>query len=313
MKKAIVTGANGFIGFNLVQLLLKRNIEVFAVINKSEERIITLKSNQNLHILKCNASVLQDLPVFNIPNDIDVFYHFAWSGNSGKNRCDQALQLRNITLAYEALQAAELLHCKKFLFAGSVMEYEIMNLLVKDNAAIGLGNIYSIAKMTADFMLKTYAANMEIDYINLIISNIYGPGEKSARLVNTTIRKMLSGEKTQFSSAKQQYDFIYISDAVEQIYLVGEKGIGNNSYYIGNPNQFPLRHYLEIIGNICLGHTDIGIGELGVATAALTYKEFDSKKVYMQLGYVNKVSFSDGIIATKNFIEQENDNATISL
>ena len=48
-----------------------------------------------------------------------------------------------------------------------------------------------------------------------MISNIYGPGELSPRLVNTSIRKMLKGEHCAFSAGEQIYDFIYITDAAK--------------------------------------------------------------------------------------------------
>lgn len=44
MKKAIVTGANGFIGSTVVRRLLSQGVQVTAVVHKNEERILQLKN-----------------------------------------------------------------------------------------------------------------------------------------------------------------------------------------------------------------------------------------------------------------------------
>lgn len=89
------------------------------------------------------------------------------------------------------------------------MEYEISKIMETDIIP-GANTIYSTAKITADYMLRTKSYALGIDYIRAIISNIYGPGEDSPRLVNTSLKKMLGGEHCSFSDGTQMYDYIYI-------------------------------------------------------------------------------------------------------
>lgn len=71
-------------------------------------------------------------------------------------------------------------------------------------------------------MAKIVSVNAEIEYINVIISNIYGAGEESERFFNTTLRKMMNHEKIPLTHGEQMYDFIYVSDAVRAIILAGK-------------------------------------------------------------------------------------------
>ena len=43
-----------------------------------------------------------------------------------------------------------------------------------------------------------------------MITNAYGVGERSPRMVNTTIQKCIRGEAPQFTAGTQNYDFVYI-------------------------------------------------------------------------------------------------------
>lgn len=83
-------------------------------------------------------------------------------------------------------------------------------------------------------MARAIAGSLGIDYIRAVISNIYGAGEKSPRLINTTIRKLLNGEHCAFSAGEQLYDFIYVTDAAKMFAALGDSGKSNKTYYIGD-------------------------------------------------------------------------------
>ena len=295
MKKVIVTGANGFLGSYLVRRLIDEDIFVYALIRNSSDKLNDI-SNDKICIIRDIEEVGED--------NIDVLYHFAWSGNSGKLRGDIKIQQNNIEYACEILQYAAKIGCKKFIYAGSVMEYEALKIL-DDNSDFGMGYIYSTSKLTADLYLKILSNKLDIDFATLIISNIYGPKEKSDRLINTTIKKLLKGEETAISTGEQLYDFIYISDAIEKIYALGKISGLNGSYYIGNTIQKPLRSYLETIGEICINSKEIGIGKLGKSSQVIDYSKIDVSRIERELNVFNKISFEEGIKNTKEYLEEE--------
>ncbi len=296
MKKIIITGANGFLGSNVIKSLINSDTIIYAIVNKNVDCIKDLTSN--------NIKVYKSIDEIN-DEGIDVLYHFAWKGNSGEDRFDQKLQLDNVLYSCEVMNKAIKLRCKKFVFAGSVMEYESIGCVIDNRININKGYIYSTSKLTADMFLRTIASNGGITYISLIISNIYGPGEKSPRLVNTTIRKILNGEKTCFSTCVQLYDFIYITDAVNKIILLGEDENSYGSYYIGNPSPRPLKTFIEELGRVCGRESDLGIGELGETTQLINYDMIDTSKIEMEYNYINNVDFMSGIQKTREYIERE--------
>lgn len=295
MKKAIVTGATGFVGGWLVKELVSRGVEVIAVVRSEESDMTVLQQYDNVRIVVCPLDEITTLPLLIFDNDVDVFYHFAWAGTSGMDRADVRMQLRNVQASCEAIEAASKMGCKKFINAGSIMEYEAMQYISIDGTMPGLGNIYSTAKQTADFMAKTLAVNLKLPYVNAIISNIYGTGEKSARFINTTIRKFLNKEKTSFTHGEQLYDFIYASDAARAFFLVGENGQPYTSYYIGNSIPYPLKDFIIKMRNVVDSDINLTFGEIPFQGALLKYTEFDTTKLNKEFGFETEVTFEEGI------------------
>lgn len=308
MKKVIVTGANGFVGSAVCRELSKRGIKVTAVVRSRESSAERLENIQNLSIVYSDLSEIGNLDKVLESRDYDCFYHFAWTGSAGNARGDYGIQLRNIEYSCDAVYTAKRLGCKRFVFAASIMEYEIRKLMETDRK-IGINTLYSTSKVTAEYMARAIADNIGIEYVGGIISNIYGPGEYSPRLVNTTIRKLLNGEYCKFSPGEQMYDFIYIEDAARAFCVLGSEAFADRSYYIGSLNPKPLKEFLGEIRDIVSPGTQIGLGDLEFDGVSLTYKEFDIYALKNDTGFEPQVSFESGVEQTAVWIkENQQDN-----
>ncbi|MCM1144036.1 MAG: NAD(P)-dependent oxidoreductase [Blautia sp.] len=298
--RAVVTGATGFVGKWLVNELLSQGDEVTVIVRNRQ--MIPVEWLDKLCIIERTMEQLADIQKEDFGNRTqDIFFHLAWAGTSGMDRADIGLQLGNVQFTCEAVCLAERVGCSKFINAGSIMEYEAMQYLSSDGAVPGLGNIYSTAKLTADFMAKIVAAKANIAYVNVIISNIYGPGERSARFLNTVLRKMLGNEKIALTHGNQLYDFIYVSDAVRAMITAGKKGKANTAYYIGNVRQRPLKEYVICMKSILNSDSELGFGEIPFQGALLTYHEFDTGRLE-QLGFWPAVTFEEGVKLTRDWI-----------
>lgn len=71
MKKAIVTGATGFIGKFLVRELVKQNVEVIAVVRRGTKNLNTINALP-VKIVECNIADYHMLPDMIADRDIDV-------------------------------------------------------------------------------------------------------------------------------------------------------------------------------------------------------------------------------------------------
>jgi len=297
MKKVLVTGANGFVGSAVVEELSRRNIQTIAVVRNENSNIEIIRKLPCVTICYCDFSNLGALSSKIPDRDIDAFYHFAWEGSAGKLRADYDVQLDNVKAAIHAIKVCNEIGCSRFIFASSIMEYEVAKLMNTEQAP-SINTLYCTAKITADYMCRAIASQLEIDYISGIISNIYGVGELSPRLINTSIRKLLLGERPVFSSGVQQYDFIYITDAAKAFLAIGEKGKKNISYYIGSPRPHSLKEFLIEMRDVVSPGAEIGLGELPFNGVSLTYTEFDIHALENDTGFKPEISFAEGINRT---------------
>ena len=303
MKKAIVTGANGFVGTAVCKELSEQGVEVIAIVRNPDEIITGIKFNKGIRIVYADLSNFRNLADLIPDRDVDVLYHFAWVGSAGSLRGDADVQMKNVQYTCDTVKACADMGCKRFVFASSIMEYEIEATMATD-VTPGINTLYCSAKVAADYMARTIAGSLGVDYIRAVISNIYGPGELSPRLVNTSIRKMLKGEHCAFSAGEQLYDFIYVTDAAKTFAAIGEKGVSNRTYYIGSQEPKPLKEFLCEIRDCVNPEIEIGLGEISFNGVSLTYKEFDINAVKNDTGFVSEVSFTEGIKNTVAWIKE---------
>ena len=303
MKKAIVTGANGFVGTAVCKELSNNGIEVIAIIRNEEENISAIKDLNGIRIVYADLAAFRNLADLIPDRDVDALYHLAWVGSAGPLRGDSDVQMNNVKYACDTVKACSEMNCKRFIFASSIMEYEIEATMATD-ATPGINTLYCSAKVAADYMARTIAGSLGIDYIRAVISNIYGPGELSPRLVNTSLRKMLNGEHCAFSAGDQIYDFIYITDSAKVFRVLGESGKANRSYYVGSLEPRPLKAFLKEMRDCVNPSIEIGLGELPFDGISLTYKEFNVYAVKNDTGFEPSVTFKDGIAKTIEWLRR---------
>lgn len=308
--KVIVAGANGFIGNHLTQNLIDRGYSVIALVKKDKKSIksplISYISVDNKSIEEI-AKEITEMSVQENARDLVIeyscFYDLAWAGTSGSLRGDYNVQLENVRLTCDYVRLASMLHCPRFIYASSINEMETYEYMQSDDIEPSVGYIYGASKLAAHMLGEVVAYQSAVEFIPVIITNIYGVGEKSARLIYTSISKLLNGEHCSFTEGHQIYDFIYITDAINSIIAVAEKGKAFNRYYIGSGKPKPLRDFLVKMRDIVAPTAQLGLGDIPFKGIDIDYSQFALKKVSNDTDYKNKVSFEEGIKLTRDWIK----------
>jgi len=129
MKKAIVTGATGFIGSAFVEYLTDRRIDVLALGRKSLDDVAPAKCRmlQSACYLKVDMSEIARLDdaLSSLgweAGDDCVFFNLAWGGASGLSDLDVAAQLKNVAWSVAALEVARMIGCERFIQVGTMEE-----------------------------------------------------------------------------------------------------------------------------------------------------------------------------------------------
>lgn len=299
MKTAIVSGANGFVGQALVQELTRHDYHVYALIGEGGAFVLPAQEQvtQIPFRLDCAEQLREHLPA----GEYDAFFHLAWAGSAGAARADTALQLHNAQWTVDALRTAKALGCRRFLCAGSIMEHETMAAAYTQGNQPGLGYIYGGGKLIAHTMCMSVAAQLEIELLWPEITNAYGPGERSPRLVNTTIQKCIRSEAPQFTAGTQNYDFVYIDDVARAFRLIAENGKPFHEYLIGSSAARPLKEFLLEMQAAIAPELEFRFGDVPFTGIDLPLSRFDCSETEADTGFRAEISFAEGCKRTMDW------------
>lgn len=244
MKTAIVTGAFGFAGANLVEHLLQNEYKVYAVGRKSSshnDRFISAPSDRLIPVFLEMEEYgrLSD----EISEKADIFFHLAWGGG----RDDRDAQAKNVDGAVAALEAAARINpAIRFVGIGSQAEYGIKSdaELITEDMPLEPINAYGDCKKEAYYLLKKRAKELGIDFIWGRIFSLIGKYEPAGRMFPDLVNKLSKGEKISLSSCEQYWDYLDAVDCAEAILALGEKGKAGESYNIANGDFKPLKDYV---------------------------------------------------------------------
>ncbi len=300
--KVIVTGANGFVGSAFVSELLKNHIPTLALDVAFDDQ--KLPDNPLLTKLKLSIAEIQKLKEKVKEGQYDVFVHFAWLGSAGPLRMDEKVQTQNALWTVDCLRTAAELGVKKFVCAGSIMEYEVHEVMYAQGSQPGLPYIYGVGKVLAHELCKPIANSLGIDLVWTYITNAYGVGEKSPRFINTTLRKIIHHEKLEFTAGTQNYDFIYIDDVAKAFYLIAKYGKANKGYMIGSGHARPLREFIcEMCEENAKDNPPI-FGNVPFTGVNVPLDTFSTKELEEDCHFKASISFAEGTKRTIAWLKE---------
>ena len=286
--KVIITGATGFIGTALSQNYIKNGHEVSAIVRPNSNKCDKLP--KEVKVIELPLNRLNELD-----GQYDLFYHLAWNGSSGLDRYDFNTQYSNIQFTGNAIKAAKQCGCIKFIGAGSQAEYGVVNgICNEDRTVTNPFMLYGAAKLAAYHMGKLLSEQLRINFVWPRIYSIYGVGENDGTLISTIIESFRNGKVPQLTQCKNMWDFMYITDCVKALRLLGEHNDAIGVYNVSAGNPKLLKEFIYDIGKIFDLNKVIKFGEKTSDAKKTFWLEPDIEKL-KKLGFQMEVDFLKGI------------------
>lgn len=305
IKRAVVTGATGVVGTALVKELISRSIETL-VLTRKDGRTEKIPTDPNVKIELCS---LEELSTFDIPNEkYDVFFHLGWSGTYGKDRNDLAKQELNIKYTLDAVTLAAKLGCKVFVGAGSQAE----NGRLENGQKVSYASpekpssAYGKAKLSAGKESRLLCTKLGIRHNWCRILSVYGPCDAPYTMVMSTLIKMLKNEDCKFTSAEQQWDYIYNGDVAKALLTIAENGVDGSIYPIGSGKIKLLKEYILEMAEITKTASELNFGAINYYPDQPMYLCADIDNLIKHTGYTPETDFKDGIKETIKYIKENN-------
>lgn len=232
MKKVLITGGTGFIGTQVTNELLKRGYEVHSLVYPSfvEER-------ENLFQYEMNLLDEKSITEFFQTHQFDNLIHLAWYVGSKCHvhnvNIDWTIASLNLVKAFVESGG------KVFVGAGTISEYEYKyGYLLEDDTSTDPQTLYGNSKNALFNILKVYCKQNNVSFKWPRIFNLYGPNEKSQRLMPSVIQSCLKGEDVKVSDCLKFQDYLHVEDTARGIIDVFENDIqGAVNICSGKPVQ----------------------------------------------------------------------------
>ena len=296
MKKAVVTGASGFIGHALTKRLLAEGWTVYAVV-RDVSRMTGLAGD--LRPVQCEFAQYRSLAE-RIGESVDWFLHFGWAGVSGPESRSVTAQGENVRAAAEALEQAKRLGAKRFLFAGSSYQYR----MEPAGDAFLAKNLYGAAKAAAGRLLWASSFDGAMQFNTVLFTNVYGEGDRSDRSTNTMLRKLLAGGPLKLISGEHLHDWTYIDDAVDGVMAVLENGRGGKDYYIGSRKLDTFREIITMARDAVSPGAELQFGAYE-DKSYIDYAHIDLDALYRDTGFEPVMPLEEGVRRTAAWLGQE--------
>jgi len=247
--KALVTGASGKIGMELVTKLVKLGFSVYALSSKN-----SFKEIPEVTVIPHNWSqkFTGQLP------DVDVIFHLASQTSAYKARQnisnDTETNLLNTVSILEAASRFE--KAPMFIFAGSMTEYGMQSSShIGEDVPLQPLTFYDTAKISSELYIQQFAReNMISRGVTLRLANIYGNSvlDKGADrgFLDKTITKAIYGETiTVYGGGNFIRDYLHVTDAADAFLMtfLNSSQLSDSVYNIGTGKGTSIIETLEMI------------------------------------------------------------------
>ena len=227
-----------------------------------------------------------------------VFFNLAWGGESKLSDLNIHAQMQNVSWSINALEVSADIGCNRFIQVGTMEEaftHKYLELDHNKNDQYNRHVIYSVAEIAAKYALQLKASSMDIDYIYVLHSHVMGEDDDKDSFLQVTLQKLKKGEDLIFSSGEQFFDVISLSDCSLGYFLICEKGISGEEYWVGSGDLRQLREYVERMYRLYPSVKEMQFGKLPYNDIILNREDFSIRNLVKDTGYKPLMTFEDTV------------------
>lgn len=243
-KKAIVTGATGFVGSNLCRKLIKENWEVSIITRKNSDYLNIEDIKENLNIFEYDRNI-ETLIGFFKENNGDVVFHLASLFIAEHNIKDvDKLIESNLKFGLHILEAMKESKIKLLINTGTSWQHY-------NNEDYNPVCLYAATKEAFEKLIKYYVEAEGIRAITLKLFDTYGETDKRPKLINLLNKFADEGTELNMSPGEQGLDLVHIDDVVEGFikayeYLMENKLLNYEIFGIATGRAVQLKELINI-------------------------------------------------------------------
>ena len=314
IKKILVTGSAGFIGFHLSELLLKNEFVVIGVDCITDYYDQNLKLDRLKILLNYERFFDERLDITNFEELSEIFarhlpnYVIHLAAQAGVRYSIQNPRIylnSNIIGTFNVIESAKKFKVKHLIIGssssvyGANKKFPFQEIDKTDNQV----SFYASTKKSTESLAHSYASLWRLPITVLRFFTVYGPWGRPDMAYYKFAYKIFNNEKIDvFNYGKHKRDFTYIDDVTSFIKLVCKNSLIKSKeahiFNVGNSNPIKLTYLIELIESYLGKKAQIRLQKKQIGDVDITYANM--KNVEKKMQFKTKVSIEDGM---KHFID----------
>jgi UDP-glucose 4-epimerase len=306
MAKCLVTGGAGFIGSNLVDVLLESGHHVVVIDDLSSGKIEYLHPLAKFYHMDINAREVEK--VF-AEEKFDYVFHLAAQIDVRISVANPELDINNNILgAVNILQNCRKYQVAKIIFtsSGGAIYGDAEIIPTPENYSPAPVSPYGINKLAFENYLYFYHKVYNQRYVALRLANVYGPRQYKggeAGVVSIFINNALNDRKSIINGdGTQTRDYVFVADVVAALLKAAEADfIGHMNIATGKEHSlYDIINFInqELGSNMLTEHAPAKDGEQGRSC-------LDTALAHQKLAWSHTVNLQEGIARTIAWAMQE--------
>lgn len=248
-RRALVTGASGFVGANLARHLLQEGWEVHLLAHHEDQtwRIDAIRKDARVFEADlCDRDAVDRIVREARPHS--VFHCAVYGAYSWQESVDRMVET-NIMGTIHLLQACQKVGVESVVNTGSSSEYGYKNHAAAENEPLEPNSEYALTKASATMYCRWLARTESLAITTLRLYSVYGPYEDPGRLIPTLIRCGLAGKLPPLVHPEVARDYVSVEDVCRAYGLAAAPRPGADPgavYNVGTGTQTSVRQAVEI-------------------------------------------------------------------
>ncbi len=294
----LVLGASGFIGANLLRMLLEHREDVYGTATRLPAwRLESLPRN---HVLVTDLLIDSNLDaLLEGVKPRTIFDCIAYGAYSFET--DRELIYRtNFNLISRLLGRLDPRNLSCYIHAGSSSEYGDNSSGPQEEAPLAPNSHYSVSKVAAASLIHYLGKKKGLPCANLRLYSAYGPLEDSSRLIPNIVHFGASGGYPELVDPRVSRDFIYVDDVAQAFVDVGLKlreADYGESFNIGTGRKTTIGDIVTVSQKLFEIHQD-PVFTMPNREWDLTDWFSDISKVRERFGWGPRVDLEEGLART---------------
>jgi UDP-glucose 4-epimerase len=250
MKKALVTGATGFIGSHVVRRLVRRGLEVHVLCRPRSRftRLEKIRGQLTAHVVSLHDRAGLRRIVQTVAPDY-VLHLAAATMHGGAAAAPAALVRTNLLGTVNLIDACDDLDYACFVNTGDSFEYGPGRGPLRESQRCRPTTLDGITKLAATLYAQQAAHAHKKPIVTLRLFSVFGPQDDPRRLVPRVVAGALAGTPLRLSRPRIARDYLYVDDLVDLYLAVMRQGavLAGDVLNTGSGRQTTIGEIVETV------------------------------------------------------------------